>query len=382
MLEDCEKLESELKRTLESLQDCRKRRQALVEEIQSLKKKVKALHVQLPKYSMDVADCDTTREQLTKTIPQLRTQCKLSKEELDKLEELNKKVQECKKNLDSSALTTSKLEGEIASLQKSILDAGGPELKKQQALCKKIVSETREAEGKLNSERVSVTKLEKAAKKAMEAKASAVQGLESCKQTLEKKQVEINSLDEDAAEVMKAFERVKVEEAEQREKLEAVSKECETLKQSQSEIKCIEIDLLVQAEGFEKQIAECSKKSKHWSTEIKKLLAAAKEDDDDYASVDDTEGDGPPVGLAQEDDDGDAIMEDKDEEAPQDTNDLPDSQRSPLPTFSFETLEKYDVEAVGQDIEVLESERSALAKNANMGAIAEYRKKEADYLSR
>jgi structural maintenance of chromosome 4 len=40
------------------------------------------------------------------------------------------------------------------------------------------------------------------------------------------------------------------------------------------------------------------------------------------------------------------------------------------------------MESVKNDIAILEKERDTLAKNANMGAIAEYKKKEADYLSR
>jgi structural maintenance of chromosome 4 len=40
------------------------------------------------------------------------------------------------------------------------------------------------------------------------------------------------------------------------------------------------------------------------------------------------------------------------------------------------------MESIKNDISVLEKERDSLSKNANMGAIAEYRKKEADYLSR
>jgi structural maintenance of chromosome 4 len=45
-------------------------------------------------------------------------------------------------------------------------------------------------------------------------------------------------------------------------------------------------------------------------------------------------------------------------------------------------LERYDREELKDTINTLQNERNVLAKNANMGAIAEYRKKEADYLAR
>ena len=49
-------------------------------------------------------------------------------------------------------------------------------------------------------------------------------------------------------------------------------------------------------------------------------------------------------------------------------------------TISSRTTES--LASLKTDIDTLESERNSLAKNANMGAIAEYRKKEADYLAR
>jgi hypothetical protein len=56
--------------------------------------------------------------------------------------------------------------------------------------------------------------------------------------------------------------------------------------------------------------------------------------------------------------------------------------KSALPTYSYDALEVYDKDEIMSDINVLETERNTIAKHANMGAIAEYRKKEADYLSR
>lgn len=55
---------------------------------------------------------------------------------------------------------------------------------------------------------------------------------------------------------------------------------------------------------------------------------------------------------------------------------------SSLPKLANASLEQYSADSIKNDISVLEKERDTLAKNANMGAIAEYRKKEADYLSR
>ena len=57
-------------------------------------------------------------------------------------------------------------------------------------------------------------------------------------------------------------------------------------------------------------------------------------------------------------------------------------KESSLPTYNESALGQYDFTEVKDDIATLEKERDCMAKNANMTAIAEYRKKEADYLTR
>ena len=370
------------------LQQARKRRKELSEEIKTLKKRIKALEVKLPKLSMEISGCDTTRDNLTNQIPELRSQSELSKADAAKLVELNRKVHKCKTDMSSCAMLASKLEAEVARLQKAILDAGGSKLKKQEAACKKVLTDLNNAEKALNTAKVSITSMEKAAMKARETKAAAEEQLEQCKVTLEEKNAEFKALEEDAFKVMQAFENVKVVEAEKREALEAVSKEVEDLKKSQSKVKVVEIELIGKVEAYDKQIKESEANQQKWNDQIAKLRTAAEEDDDLDLSDDEAEDEQPPRKTIEDDDD-DEEMEDAEnakgnsEEADA-SSDKPEvkAPKSSLPTLSYAALEKYDRNEVKADIEVLETERNTIAKNANMGAIAEYRKKEADYLAR
>lgn len=58
------------------------------------------------------------------------------------------------------------------------------------------------------------------------------------------------------------------------------------------------------------------------------------------------------------------------------------SKIDPLPTFSETALNQFVRNELKREIEALEKERDLLAKTANMTAIAEYRRKEADYLEK
>lgn len=374
-----EKLEQESEKTQGVLQECRKRRREIKDELRTVTKKVKALEIQMPKLKLEISGCDTTREELTKLIPELREQCHVSDEDTKKRAELEKNVGKCRSDMSSCAKLATKFEKEVSKLQKDILDAGGPRLKNQKEACGKVVSRLNEAEKTLNSSRVEVVSSEKAEAKAKVAKEELEKQLENCETLLTDKETEFKALEEGALEVMTAYDKVKVVEAEKRSALENASKEVEILKESQSEIKCIEIDLVGQMEAHGKQISDCKKKIHHWEKEIKKLREV--EDEDDYEG--DVDGlDEPSDGPTGEDMDVETQEKNEVDEDGDGKTDVAESKSYSLKSLPHAALEKYDPEDIKETISTLESERNLLAKNANMGAIAEYRKKEADYLSR
>ena len=388
--EECKRLEQEAAKALELVQQCRKRRRELSDEARRLRKSIKTLEVTIPKLTMEIEGFDTSRKELTKLIPELRSKCDLSPEEESKLKELQTKVDKCKSDMASCEKLASKLEAEVAQLQKAILDAGGSKLKKQQKACEKILAELNDTEKSLNSAKVAITTNKKAAAKARKQMEAAEAQKQECKDLLAEKETEFKGLEEKAVKVLEAYESVKEVEAEKRGELEAAKKECNELKKSQAEARCLEIDLAGKVEALDRQLTDCKSKKKHWEKELSKLIAA--EDDDDEFDFSDNEGDDDEEeGKENEeplstDDDGDIEMESVEakgsrKKAKGPTRDNSKSNCS-LPKLSFSALERYNVDDIKGDIDKLEAERNTLSKNANMGAIQEYRKKEADYLAR
>ncbi|CAB9521168.1 Structural maintenance of chromosomes protein 4 (Fragment) [Seminavis robusta] len=388
--EECKRLEQEAAQALELVQQCRKRIGELREESRTLTRSIKALEVAVPKLRMEVNGFDTSRKELTKLIPELRTKCELCDDDKAKLKELQKKVDKCKSDMSSCEKQASKLEAEVAKLQKSILDAGGSKLKKQQSACDKILNQLNDAEKALNAAKVAITTNKTAVTKAKKQIEAAEKQQSECTQSLEEKQEELEGLQEKAEKVSEAYEKVKEVEAERREELEKAKKEVQELKKSHAEAKCLEIELTGQVEAFDRQVTDSKSKKKHWKKEIGKLLKAEQEDDqfdfsddeeeetDDMDEEEDTPGKG--AGTGESDEEMEPAEGDRTEKEGKDKED-PES-RSSLPVLSFSALEKYRTDSIKEDIEQLESERNSIAKNANMGAIEEYRKKEADYLAR
>jgi structural maintenance of chromosome 4 len=351
--DDCEKLEMEAKTALDNLKKCRDTRTALTEEMRELNKQIKQLSVKIPKLGLEISSCDTTRSELTQRIPELREQCVLSVSDEQKLVELNVTVSKAKSNMASCALRVSRMESEIARLQKAIIDAGGSVLKNQQQACERALSELNNAVKDLNSSKVTLSSCRKAAEKAIHNRSVAEKELSKCDESLEKLLDDLGNLEKDAMDVMVIYEHVKKMELEKRDELESLHAEYEELKKVHSKVKCVELELISKMDQCTKAVKEYEKNIHLWEVEISKL-------NDEHAA--DAEYD---------------VSDDEEEEQESGT----DTTRK-LPVFSTAALSHYDVNEVKRDITVLEKERDVLAKNANMGAIAEYRKKEEDYLAR
>lgn len=358
-----DRLEKESQETSQRVQECRQRRRAIKEELRALAKVVKSLEVKLPKLDLEITGCDTTRLELSKLIPELRLQCEVSEEDIAKRDELSKKVEKCKSDMESCASLAEELENEVAKLQRDIMEAGGPRLKKQKAICAKMMSKLGEAEKSVNSSKVEIVSSEKSLSKARKARRKFEKELTECETSLREKETEFKALEEGALAVMQAYEKVKVIEGEKRSALDSASKEAEELKESQAKSKCVEIDLLGQIDAFEKQTSENRKRKLHWEKEIARLRKLEEESEHDVEEEN----------TYENNESMDIEMGQDAEGASRGQNEMP---------LSNSVLERFDPEEVKESIATLENERNMLAKNANMGAIAEYRKKEADYLAR
>jgi structural maintenance of chromosome 4 len=396
--EDCKKLEEEATAAQEELKQCRAKRRELVEEIRTLTKLIKSLSVKLPQLEMEIAGFDTTREELTKRLPSLREQSTLSASDEKKKCELLEKVEQCKLDMASCVETTSKLEKEVSTLQKNIINAGGPKLKNQQKACEKAKKDLNDASKELNAAKSTISTCKKVITKSEKARATAEEELETSKAALDQMKEEHEKLTTDAKELLEAYEAVKVVEAEKRKALESVSKESDKIKQEQTKLKCAEVELTAKIENLDKQIKDSERKVAHWQKEIHQLVKLERQEDIDYDLSDDEDEeedddenmDGGAEETKEEDDvmvednemANDDVVEEIKTESDANAPKKKSKMSSSLPTLSDASLEQYSIESIKNDIAVLEKERDTLAKNANMGAIAEYRKKEADYLSR
>jgi len=388
----CEQLEQELTKAQELLQQIRHRRKEILVELRQLAKDLKAGQASVPKLELEIGNCDTTRENLTNLIPQLEKQIQETKADEAKLSQLEQEVKDCENELDACTEKASELEKEKDRLQKAILEAGGKDWKQQEAKCKKLQLDLDKTEKEIRSAKVAVTTNEKNMTKAENTKLKSEEQLAASNEALQKYRADLKALEDDALVVMQAYEKVKALEAQKKEELEATDSEFEGLKKEQSSAKCAEVDLIGQIDSIDKQLQDIQAKSRHLQSEMFKIEEAAKQDEEEWGDLsedgdEDSDGDEESSRLVKMDEDVDIdelkSLEEQDLVAKEETVAKTKSKEfSALPIFNPETLKRHDRDTVKERIAILETERNSIAKNANLGAIAEYRKKEAEYLAR
>ena len=404
---DVSKLEKEAELAQQQLVQFREERKRAVDRIHQLRRQIKDLEKLLPKLTMDIDSFDTTRENLTKLIPQLQHRSTLSTEEEEKVRDLAEKVGQFQSDLEMCITQASEQEADVTRLQKAILDAGGPRLKKQQEKCEKKLQQIRETEKALSSSQVVITSSGKAIKKARDAATQAEKQLKKAQSQLEEKIAELKCLEDDAFAVTEAYEKVKEVAAEKKAKLDEIEQDVEKVKQSLANQKGKEIELTGQADSVAKSLVEQKQCIQHWDAAIKKLLQVARKTERDLwddeegqeqigssaegveLASGDFEGTNEDVGMEEAGETGDldaaVVMEEAGETDDADAAvvDQDDARlAASYPTYSENALDRYDADELKERIATLETERNSLAKNANLGAIAEYRKKEADYMAR
>ena len=244
---------------------------------------------------------------------------------------------------------------------------------------------------------VTLSSSEKNAAKADEEREAAEKGKEEEAAKLEDSNLALGVLEKEAFEVMGVYTVAQEAADDKSKELEGANKELEELKDETSKLKLAEVELLGKVSDFEKALREHNGRTKFWKDEIVKLKQQ-EEEDEQYDMSDDEEEEGEE-GEEEEGEEGEKEKKDDEEVEEGEKEDAMEidgeakeevvkkevvkkEKADALPTLPAEALAQFDRRDLKNEIETLEKERDNLGKNANMSAIAEYRKKETDYLAK
>ncbi len=409
------RLNTEAEGAKNKVHDIRVRRKELGDKVKALEKRRKDLAIEIPQIQLALDSVEIRESRFRDSILGLTGQCKLSSSDEKKALELERKIEQSEKDLVKEKSRLLLLEKEVELLQKNILEVGGERLK---AATKSMDRATRahdEAIAALGTAGVEIqaeTKKLQRAEKDIESKSKELIKL---KTKLTELEADAGRLEEAALSVLKAFEEATAVSTSKKKELEAVTSEYEQLQARITKVKKVEVEILNQLEEYMSVANENKEKVEHFRKELVKLKAKHAEEMEEWGLQICDEGDSNEI----EDNEGSVVMQNKsklnlkkggdEEEEDSNTTSVNDEKNShdsgtrrdvsaaldsgddkrnkqalttPLDDLSPEYLLNLKKDDISYEIGVLQGESDSLKADVNMGVLAEYKKKEDEYLSR
>ncbi len=345
------------------------------------------IEVALDKIRMDLESGDQRVKEAKRRVAELAAESKPDAGDASRIAELDRQMGSLDKEIAKLTEKSSAIERDIEALQEKILEAGGVELRTQKSKVDSIKDKM-----ELSSELT--TKAEVAKSKAEKDVVKLAKSLERNEEQLAELDGELEQLrDEIGAKANEAESvRAKVDEAQhlmdaKAEERDEIKAQLDERSESANSFRALEMEIKQKLEDNERLQNENDKRLKHWQEKLAGLvLHHVDDDDEDDEDADKPEGDedaetdgaakqsksaGKKRAVKAEGGDDDAIAEESDSD---------EDETLALPEYPEDELRAIDKESVKAQIVFYEEKVSK--GSANMSVLAEYRKREAEFVAR
>lgn len=345
------------------------------------------IEVALDKIRMDLESGDQRVKEAKRRVAELAAESKPDAGDASRIAELDRQMGALDKEIAKLTEKSSAIERDIEALQDKILEAGGVELRTQNSKVDSIKDKI-----ELSSELT--TKAEVAKSKAEKDVVKLAKSLEKNEAQLAELDGELEQLrDEIGAKANEAESvRAKVDEAQhlmdaKAEERDEIKAQLDERSESANSFRALEMEIKQKLEDNERLQNENDKRLKHWQEKLAGLVLHHVDDDEDEdEDAEKREGDegaendgaakqsksaGMKRPVKAEGGEDDAIEEESEED---------EDESLALPEYPEDELRAIDKESVKAQIVFYEEKVSK--GSANMSVLAEYRKREAEFVAR
>ncbi|CAH0473110.1 unnamed protein product [Peronospora belbahrii] len=378
---------SSLRNELEQIRD---EKVSLEKELSQLIRKVEQYEKDLPKIKLDIRATKMRLEDFRKNKSFLEKQTTLSADAKKQLEKLNdtKTVKEAE--YKTTKMKVDKMAAELAKMKEQILDVGGEKLRKEQDVARKITKQIAEKTKQMTKIRVDFKSSQKNTEKNEQTLKKIKEDIEAAKEKIKDTREQITAMEEKALAILKKSEAVQAQVTAKEKELRKDESKYRKLKKEYDEMASAEVDLSNSLEDCEKMLEENAKKETYWKAKLTSLHSAFIVEQEQNAGVFEDEKDLPARKRQKKTKsaDRDEAMDEQKEEG-RDNEDSDEEEDAnfdvtleKLPMLEAVALSRYSKEEMKYEISVLEQQRDELKANVNMGALAEYKQKEAEHKAR
>uniref|UniRef100_A0A6D2Y9A8 Structural maintenance of chromosomes protein n=1 Tax=Takifugu rubripes TaxID=31033 RepID=A0A6D2Y9A8_TAKRU len=317
------------------LQGCHEKKLQLEETVQRLQPQMRDMRNTLEKYTKSMTSLADQETHLKLQIKELEANVLASAPDKSKQKQMEKSLEAFKKDYEAASSKAGKVENEVKRLHNLIVDINSCKLKAQQDKLDKINKALDECSSIITKAQVAIKTADRNLKKCEESVTRVQAELEENQKSMAELTEQLKKLEDEAGEVMQACQESEASLPEVQEQYQGVLKEIKALQQQEHALQEESLSVRLRVEQIETTITEHKNKIKHWQKEASKLSLHTIEDN-----------------PAEE-----------------------------LPVLTPAELDQIkDANVIINKMITLETQSSQM--NPNLGAIAEYRKKEELYLQR
>ncbi|XP_043926397.1 structural maintenance of chromosomes protein 4 [Protopterus annectens] len=333
--EEIERMDSQLQTDMETAVKYREKKAELEEKVAKLRRSLREMKNTLEKYSASIQSLSEQQVLLKVQLKELEANVVASAPDKNKQSQLEKTLVSFKKDYEAAASKAGKVECEVKRLHNLIVDINNHKLKAQQDKVDKICGEIDACVSEKTKAQVAIKTASRNLKKSEDTVLRTEQEITENEKEIKDLTVELEKLEEMATVVMKECKEAEGSLPEAQERHRNLLQDIKTIQENEHGLQKEALNIRLKIEQIDSHIGEHQSKIRYWQKEISKLSLHR--------------------------------IEDKPAEE--------------LPKLNKEDLEAIkDPDIINNQIALLEAK--CLEMKPNLGAIAEYKKKEELYLQR
>uniref|UniRef100_A0A671UU42 Structural maintenance of chromosomes protein n=1 Tax=Sparus aurata TaxID=8175 RepID=A0A671UU42_SPAAU len=262
--EELDRMESKLNEKVSKLHGCQERKLQLEENIQRLQPQLRDMKNTLEKYAKSMT---SLADQETHLKPQIK-----------ELEANVLAAAPDKSQFSHPFLKAGKVENEVKRLHTLIVDINSHKLKAQQDKLDKVNKELDDCSSTITKAQVAIKTADRNLKKCEESVNRVQAELEENEKSMAELTEQLKKLEDEAGEIMKACQEAEAALPEVQEQYQGVLKEIKVLQQQEHALQEESLSVRLRIEQIETTITEHNNKIKHWQKEATKLSLHTIED--------------------------------------------------------------------------------------------------------
>ncbi|XP_031716571.1 structural maintenance of chromosomes protein 4 isoform X1 [Anarrhichthys ocellatus] len=269
--EELDLMESKLNEKVSKLQDCQEKRLQLEESVQRLRPQLRDMKNTLEKYAKSMTSLADQEAHLKLQIKELEANVLAAAPDKAKQKQLEKSLEAFKKDYEAASSRAGKVESEVKRLHTLIVDINSHKLKAQQDKLDKINKELDDCSSTITKAKVAIKTADRNLKKCEESVSRVQAELEENQKSMAELTEHLKKLEDEAGEVMKACQEAEAALPEVQQQYQGVLKEIKVLQQQEHAMQEESLSVRLRIEQIETNITEHNNKIKHWQKEATKL---------------------------------------------------------------------------------------------------------------